>query len=209
MSVSRGGCFKLDPVDCRDAHPKMSSMHFHYYAAGIFNGGVLSNDAVPLIHVTTADGGKRKIQLQCGNLLGNPGNKGVAVGARKNTVGRFPRIGVCGLVDVINKIVNPGPHVRLKNLGLLTKPVSIRNILGNPHDRITAISTPANHIIHSVRRFTGFFYSDPGMNGKPTTPAPSPGTVNLDDSFFCDSRVGGYARRVTARCTPVLRGRAV
>jgi len=51
--------------------------------------------------------------------------------------------------------------------------------LGYPHYRMPAVAAPTNHIINLVVGLSSALGGNPGMDGKPTTPTPGIGAIDL------------------------------
>ncbi len=162
-----------------------------------------------LVHVTTTDNCKRKIQFKFGYLLGNPSGECVAVGPWKNLISFFPRVGTCSLINIIDHFVNFCPHMFFKNLRLLSESESVWNVLCNSQDRLAMMTTPTNNIVHRVSSFASPFCGDPVVDGKPASPAPGFGPIDLYNRFFCNGRVGSDPCRFAARSAPVFTRRTV
>jgi len=108
-----------------------------------------------LFNVTATDRRQGKIKLQFRYLFGNPGGEGVAVGAWKSLIGRFPGIGVGGFVDSVNQFVNTISAVRFQNPWFISIPIPIGSILRDFQYRPPAISAPTNNVVYCVCGFVG------------------------------------------------------
>ena len=156
--------------------------------------------------ITAADRGEGQIETQPRDLPGNPGGEGVAVRSGEYFVGGFPWVVLGSPVDGINQIVDPYPFVLHEDPWFFTEPVTVGNVFVDPHNRLAAMPAPADHVVDRVSRFAGAFGGDPGVNSEPATPTPGPGTVDMQDGFFCNGRVGRDPRRFTAGSAPVIAG---
>ena len=80
----------------------------------------------------------------------------------------------------------------------------IRDVAGNPHHGLTLLPAPAHHVVHPIRGFSGSFGGDPGMNGKPSAPAPGVGAIDMQHRLFREQWIRGDARRLAACRPPVF-----
>jgi len=83
------------------------------------------------------------------------------------------------LVDGINQPVDSYAPMLFDKSGPLAVPIAVGDVLSNPKDWLSVITAPTDHVIYRVGGFAGSFGGNPGVNGKPTTPAPGFGTVDV------------------------------